>query len=81
MYFPGSLITGNWLSGGSSSRYPPGNRFEEPFDISLTGSPGSASALIGRGANVRMLLSAMQSVRSGLLVIRPDAPDGVRVIF
>jgi hypothetical protein len=81
MYFPSSVITGNWLSGGSSGRYPPGNRFEEPFDVYLSAGAGSAAASVGLGANVRMLLSVMQNVRSGLLAFPPGAPDGVRVIY
>ena len=35
MYFPAAVIAGNWLSGGSSSRYPSGNRFDAPFDASI----------------------------------------------
>ena len=36
MYFPGVVMTGNWLSGGNPAKYPAGNRFETPFDVQLT---------------------------------------------
>jgi hypothetical protein len=41
MFFEKPVVTGNWLSGGSSSRYPPGNRFDSPFDPSAAGSAGA----------------------------------------
>ena len=40
-FFEEPVVTGNWLAGGSSARYPPGNRFETPFDISAQGSTGA----------------------------------------
>ncbi len=31
-FLPGGTVTGNYLAGGSASRYPPGNRFAGAFD-------------------------------------------------
>lgn len=81
MYFPGGIVTGNWLSGGTGSRYPPGNRFEEPFDVNLPAGSGPATAAIGPGANLRLLMLVMDSVQKGILVEFPVAPRSVRVIF
>ena len=80
MYFPGSVITGNWLSGGSSSRYPAGNRFEEPFELDLNPAT-AATAQLGPGTNVRMLLIVIDSVVRGLPMEVPVRPDGVRIIW
>ena len=45
MYFPGAVMTGNWLSGGNPSKYPAGNRFETPFDPALTADAASLRPL------------------------------------
>ena len=79
MYFPSSVITGNWLSGGSSSRYPAGNEFQEPFEIRIP-SLGEILSAQARGANVRLVLVVMDNVRKGLMIDHPGAPNGVRVI-
>jgi hypothetical protein len=78
MYFPSMVMTGNWISGGSSSRYPAGNRFEEPFQVPM---PVGNALLQGPGANVRMLLAMADNVRKGLAVELPAPPTSVRVIF
>jgi hypothetical protein len=78
MYFPGMVFTGNWLSGGSASRYPPGNRFEEPFDLKL--NAGSSLTLEGPGANVGRLLTVAESVRKGVMVGVPQTPRGLQII-
>jgi hypothetical protein len=63
MYFPGIVFTGNWLSGGSPSRYPPGNRFDEPFDAKLNATaPAPADS---PGANVARLLAVARAVETG----------------
>jgi hypothetical protein len=72
------VVTGNWLSGGSSSRYPAGNRFEEPFEVRVA---PSAVPVQGPGANVRMLLTVADNVVRGLQVDVPKAPPNVRVIY
>ena len=81
MYFPAAQITGNWMSGGSESRYPAGNRFEVPFDVNLPTGSGPALASTGPGANLRMLMLVMDSVQRGIMVDFPVAPRSVRVIF
>lgn len=56
-FFPGAVMTGNWLSGGSPSRYPPGNRFDTPFD---------AAAAKPAGANLAQLASLLEAVTNGV---------------
>jgi hypothetical protein len=74
MFFPTAVFTGNWLSGGNSSRYPPGNTFEEPFDIKATSSSGQRP-----GANVFVLLRAMEGVKQGSMP--PTAPTGLHQVI
>ena len=62
MYFPDIVFTGNWLSGGTSSKYPSGNRFEEPFDLNLNGGGN------GIGAAVTKLTPLLNSVPGGFMV-------------
>ena len=78
MYFPSMVMTGNWISGGNSSRYPAGNRFEEPFEVKI---PAGTAFVGGPGANIRMLLAMAENVRKGLLVEFPAPPSSVRVIL
>ena len=40
-FFERPVVTGNWLSGGASSRYPAGNRFDGPFDPAAAASAGA----------------------------------------
>jgi hypothetical protein len=47
MLFPSAVVTGNWLSGGTASRYPPGNRFETPFDTRMTAGLNDRSGCAG----------------------------------
>ena len=77
MYFPSLTFTGNWLSGGTAGRYPPGNTFQEPFEIK-TGTSGVAIT-DGPGANVGWLLKIMESVIKGVDSM-PSPPRRVRVI-
>jgi hypothetical protein len=74
-FFPGAVITGNWLSGGNSSKYPAGNRFDSPFNAGLTATPTSSSAVEPRppGADVPRLLGLVNAIRDGLMtgVVRP----------
>ena len=76
MYFPESVVTGNWLSGGSSSRYPPGNRFEEPFDAR---PPSSLANGNGPGANVARVMTVADNVTRGVMTVVPQAPRGLRI--
>lgn len=45
-FFPGAVVKGNWLSGGPAARYPPGNRFEAPFDAKAASPAGANLALL-----------------------------------
>ncbi|HET7694307.1 MAG TPA: hypothetical protein VFK57_01260 [Vicinamibacterales bacterium] len=81
MYFPASVITGNWISGGSSSRYPEGNSFQEPFEIKWPSAGDPILFAQGPGANLRLLVNIMDNVQKGLMVTAPVRPDRVRVIW
>jgi hypothetical protein len=72
MYFPDAVITGNWLSGGTASRYPPGNRFQVPFNSRLTA--GAVADPLGVGANVARLLPLLETIPAGLMVVQPQSP-------
>ena len=61
MYFPDIVFTGNWLSGGTSSKYPAGNRFEEPFDLNLNGGGN------GIGAAAAKLMPLLNTVPNGFM--------------
>jgi hypothetical protein len=67
-----SVITGNWLSGGTASRYPPGNRFQVPFNSRLTA--GVAADPLGTGANVARLLPLLETILDGLMIGQPQSP-------
>jgi hypothetical protein len=40
-FFIAPRVTNNWLGGGPNGRYPPGNRFDVPFDPERTGEAGT----------------------------------------
>ncbi len=71
MYFPNVVMTGNWLSGGNPAKYPPGNRFEVPFDASTAGPAG---------ADVAKLRPLLDSVPKGLMTGVPQSPKNLRII-
>jgi hypothetical protein len=76
-YFPGAVVTGNWLSGGNSAKYPAGNRFENPFNAGLKASSGASPAgPRPAGADVPRLLALMPAIRAGLMTAPPQ-PHGV----
>jgi len=79
MYFPGATVTANWLSGGSGSRYPAGNRFEEPFDLKL-GTAAAAVVTPGPGANLARLLPLLDTVPAGLMTGVPQSPRNLRIM-
>jgi len=72
MYFPDVVFTGNWLSGGTSSRYPAGNRFEEPFELNLNGSGA------GAGAATSKLMPLLNTVGSGFMAGTFTEPHQLR---
>lgn len=80
MYFPGAVITRNWLSGGNPSKYPAGNRFETPWDSALgMTSPPALSADQRVGAEVWTLLPLTNRLTSGGMGTPPAAPRGLRI--
>ena len=78
MYFPDAIFTGNWLSGGPASRYPPGNRFDDGFKLNLTIAAGAAGN--GPGANLARLLPLLQAIPNGLMIGIPQSPRNLRII-
>ncbi len=66
-FFPGATVTGNWLSGGSSSKYPAGNRFDTPFDSGVRSGPKDGSAPPKTGADVARLLAMAAAVAKGVM--------------
>ena len=81
MFFPSPVFTGNWLSGGSASKYPPGNRFEEPFVLNLPTGTAPATTTQGPGANLRLLVTLMENIQKGVSTEPPQSPRSLRVIF
>jgi hypothetical protein len=92
-YFPGSLVQGNWLQGGTSSRYPSGNHFTGTFEAAFVDAAGAdyrpapGSILVGRatdgthiGADLSTLLAGVQDVVSGVRGRDPRAPTNLRRI-
>jgi hypothetical protein len=55
-FFDDPVVTGNWLSGGPSGKYPKGNRFDGGFD------PAHAAPA---GADIAQLLPLLDSVPKG----------------
>jgi hypothetical protein len=78
MYFPNVVMTGNWLAGGNPARYPPGNRFDSPFDPGLTGA--LAPDPQQPGADLAKLRALLDTVPRGLMTGVPQAPKGLRII-
>ncbi len=80
MYFPNAVVTGNWLSGGDPSRYPPGNRFETPFDLGLiTTANVSLVSAPPVGANVAKLKPLLDTVPKGIMTGLPQPPKNLRI--
>lgn len=92
-FLPGATVTGNYLAGGSSAKYPTGNRFTGTFDAEFVSAATgdfrlkSGSALRGAatdrgdiGADMGMVVSATVAVEEGVISLDPpQAPVGVRV--
>ena len=90
-FLPGGVVTGNYLAGGSASRYPSGNRFAGSFDAEfMAPSAGdyrlrSDSALRGAatdggdiGADIGTVLGETVNVENGGAPL--IAPSNLRVI-
>ena len=93
-FLPGGSVTGNYLAGGSASRYPAGNRFAGTFDAEFE-SPATGdyrlragSALRGAasdggdiGADIADVLGNTLNVQAGISKVLPlMPPDNVRVL-
>ena len=78
MYFPGVVLTGNWLSGGNPSRYPAGNRFEAPFNpVRETAMAVEARAA---GAAIAKLRPLLDSVPRGLMTGVAQPPKSLEIV-
>ena len=91
-YFPGGIVRGNWLQGGTAARYPSGNLFGGSFPAAFAGSatgdyrPSPSSVLLGAGtegsnigADMTVLLSETIGVIAGTTPPRPNTPTGLRI--
>jgi len=92
-YFPESVVQGNWLSGGSASRYPSGNLFAGAYNDGFVnvaaadyrvpaGSILAGAAIDGTniGADLNAVLAGTARVVEGLTISRPPAPGRLRLI-
>jgi hypothetical protein len=56
-YFPGAIVRGNWMSGGTASRYPSGNHFSGTFESAFVNAAAAdfrvapGSILAGRATD------------------------------
>lgn len=92
-YFPGAVVTGNWLQGGTASRYPAGNFFSGTFASAFVDlaafdyRPAAGSLLLTGstdgtpiGAPVQAVLDGVLNVTVSSTMTGPNAPGGVRII-
>jgi hypothetical protein len=92
-YFPGSVVQGNWLQGGTASRYPAGNIFAGTFEPAFmdvaagdyrvsVGSVLLGAALDGTniGADTFTALAGLRLATSGISATAPVRPGGLRVV-
>lgn len=92
-YFPGGLVQGNWIQGGSASRYPAGNLFAGAYEPAFANVAGgdyrlSATSLLLSGsidgtpigADMGTLLAAVRHVLDGNAVRRPATPTNLRTV-
>lgn len=91
-YFPNGVVRGNWLQGGTASRYPEGNLFSGAFGSAFVNPavgdyrPSGTSVLLGAatdgtniGANIFLLLNETMGVVAGTTLPRPVTPSGLRI--
>jgi hypothetical protein len=91
MYFPGSTVTGNWISGANALKYPAGNRTEAPFqnyladranaDYHLTGAlavPGADDLPVGADIDSVAAMEVPVVGNSGPAALK--APGNLRII-
>jgi hypothetical protein len=88
-FLPGGTVTGNYLAGGSASRYPAGNRFAGSFDAEFVAAAAgnfhlrAESALRGAatdggdiGADIGAVLGYTLTVEAGISRVSPLLPPG-----
>lgn len=92
-YFPEAWVQGNWLQGGSASKYPAGNIFSGAFADAFSNPsardyrPAVGSVLLTGstdgspiGADVGALLAALPTIIDGTTaVVRPKTPTGLKM--
>ena len=93
-FLPGGTVTGNYLAGGSASRYPAGNRVSGSFDAEFVAAASDDfrlrpdSALRGAatdggdiGADMGAVLGYTLTVEAGVAKVLPLLPpNNVRVL-
>jgi hypothetical protein len=92
MYFPDSVVAGNWLQGGVPSRYPGGNLFSGDFGTAFANAAADdyrlapvcvlrGAAIDGAdiGADVATVLNGTHGVVEGNSG-RPKAPTNLRIV-
>ena len=92
-YFTGGVVTGNWIQGGTASRYPAGNLFGGAFagafvDIAQADyRPAAGSVLLSGstdgtpiGADISALTAGVQQVVSGTSVPQAAPPTNLRIV-
>jgi hypothetical protein len=93
-FLPGAVVTGNYLAGGSASRYPAGNRTAGTFEAQFVDPPqgdfrlaadsqlrGAATDGGDIGADMGNLLARVANVETGLPTTPPvSAPVNLRVV-
>jgi hypothetical protein len=82
MYFPGAVVQGNWLQGGTESRYPAGNFFSGSFASAFMDSANGdyrvsvSSVLIGRATDGTNIGADMFTLLNGVRLAGAAAPAG-----
>jgi hypothetical protein len=92
-YFPGALVQGNWLQGGSASRYPAGNVFSGTFPAAFMNAaqgdyrvsvssllPGGATDGTNIGADIFTLMAAIDLATGTTAAELPTKPGGLRLV-
>jgi hypothetical protein len=92
-YFPDAIVAGNWLQGGTATRYPAGNYFSGTFASAFASLAdadyrlAADSLLAGRatdgtaiGADMGRLLMETGGVLEGRAIPRPTVPGNFRII-
>ncbi len=92
-YFPGAVVQGNWLQGGTASRYPAGNFFSGTFAAAFVNPaasdyrPAAGSVLLTGstdgapiGADAAGLMSRVTLPSGPASLAGPSRPGGVHII-